>query len=441
MKLIIHPAKKLSGEATPPSSKSHSVRGVFIATLAKGTSTLHNVLDAEDGRAAIEVCKGLGAKIDAKQNSSGGLEVTVKSEGMPLKTIVTDLFSSNSGITTTISIPLIGLREDTMSILTLASGEQMQKRPLATIIQAVKDLGMEAISYDKNDSCPLGLSGNLTGGYCALDGSNSQNVSALLISLPCAEKDSEIVVKNLQERPYMEMTLTWLDNQKIRYEHTRKDNIDTFKIFGNQQYRPFIDTIPGDFSSASYLIAAAVLLEGEITLHGLDMDDPQGDKGLIPVLQQMGADIKIAKSATGGDTLKITGGKPLKGTTIDCSDMPDMLPTLAVIATQAEGKTTLMNAGGARIKETDRLKSMATELAKMGIKVEENESSLVIHQGKLKHANLKGYSDHRTIMALAIAGLLADGQSSIDTAEGINKTFPGFRDVMESIGAKMDLNT
>ena len=438
MKLTILPTAKLHGEATPPSSKSHSVRALLIATLAKGTSHLHNVLDAEDGRAAIEVCKGLGAKIQDKKNESGGLEVTVTSEGVPLNTLQTDLFSSNSGITTTFTIPLIGLRKNTEVPLILSSGEQMQKRPMASIVKAVQNLGMDVESFNKGENFPMRLSGNLIGGNTAVDGSNSQYLSALLLSLPCARKNSVIEVKNLQERPYVDMTLSWLEEQNIRIGHFKKENVDTFKIFGNQEYKPFTKTIPGDFSSASYLIAAAVLIPGEVVLHGLDMGDPQGDKRIIPILQQMGADITVVKN-DGGNAIKIVGGKPLKGTTIDCGDIPDMLPTLAVIGTQAEGKTTLFNVANARIKETDRIKSMGTELKKMGVKLEETEASLIIYRSKLYRARTHGYSDHRTIMALAVAGLLADGETSIDTAEGINKTFPNFVHLMNSIGAKMEL--
>ncbi len=444
MKLIVQPAKNFEGEATPPSSKSHSVRALILATLAQGTSYLYNLLDADDGHAAIEVCKDLGATITFKKNATGGLDVIVKSEGVPLNTLTTDLFSSNSGITTTFVIPLIGLRKNTDISLTLSCGEQMQKRPLKSIIQAVKNLGMDVKCFDNNDNCPLGLSGNLIGGYCAVDGTNSQYVSALLLSLPAAQKNSVIKVRNLQERPYVDMTLAWLAEQNIRIGHSKRtegaDTVDTFKIFGNQEYQPFTKTMPGDFSSASYLIAAAVLLPGEVIFHGLDMEDPQGDKRIISILQEMGADIQIEKTAR-DNTIKITGGRSLKGMTIDCGDMPDMLPTLAVIGTQAQGSTTLLNVANARIKETDRIKSMAAELTKMGARVEEKKSSLTIFQSKLHHAKLHGYSDHRTIMALALAGMLADGTTTIDTAENINKTFPSFADMMNRLGANMELAT
>jgi 3-phosphoshikimate 1-carboxyvinyltransferase len=452
MILHIKPATSLNGHATTPGSKSHTVRALLIASLAEGASYLYNVLDAEDSRAAFEVFKDLGADITYKINGSGGLDVIVHGLGVPLTVPATELYSSNSGITTTFTIPLIGLRKNADIQLTLSCGEQMRKRPLAGIISAVKSLGMEVVSFDHNNHCPLGLSGELTGGYCTVDGTNSQYLSALLLSLPCAQKDSLIRVKNLQERPYVDMTLSWLDEQHIRYGHFKKEEggqtVDTFKIFGNQSYTPFTKIIPGDFTAASYLIAAAVLLNSEVTLHGLNMEDSQGDKRLIPILQQMGANIEIEKTAR-ENVIRIFGGKYLQGAEIDCGDIPDLVPTLAVIGTQARGKTTLLNGAGARLKETDRLKSMAAGLTKMGAKIEETESSLIIYQSKLHAAKLRGCNDHRTVMALAVAGLVAstpgsgegsgNDETTIDTAESINKTFSNFTGMMNSLGAKMEI--
>ena len=435
MKLVIEPTVRIEGEVTPPSSKSHSVRALLLATLANGTSALKNILDASDTRAAIDVCRKLGAKITCVKNINGGLDCTVESNGIPLQTDETELFSAISGITTTFIIPILGLRKETKRPMILACGEQMMQRPIDTIINVSKKLGLKI--EDTNGHCPLKISGEIIGNEVEIDGTNSQNVSALLLALPLAPKTSIVNVKNLQERPYVEMTLRCLDEQHITYTHTRSNNIDQFVIPGNQIYKPFEKTIPGDFSSASYIIAAAVLLPGHVIIDMMDMTDSQGDKRLITILQEMGAHIKIE-----GKTIVIDGGHPLTGQEIDCSDIPDMVPTLAVIATQAEGKTTLTNIGHARIKETDRLKSMATELKKMGANIEEHATSLVIYHSRLFGASLDGYSDHRTIMALAIASLLpTDGASEITTAEGMDKTFPNFATHMNTLGAKMRIST
>ncbi len=435
MKLIVEPTLRIEGQVTPPSSKSHSVRALLLATLANGTSTLKNILDASDTRAAIDVCRKLGAKITCVKNINGGLDCTVESNGTPLQTNETELFSSNSGITTTFIIAILGLRKETKRTITLSCGKQMMQRPIDTILNAVMKLGLEI--EDTNGHCPLKISGKINGGEVEIDGTNSQNVSALLLALPLAPNTSIINVKNLQERPYVKMTLRCLDEQNIEYTHTRSENIDQFVIPGNQVYKPFEKTISGDFSSASYIIAAAVLLPGHVKIHNMDMADSQGDKRIIQILQEMGAHIEIQEK-----TITIEGGHPLTGQEIDCSDIPDMVPTLAVIATQAEGKTTLTNIGHARIKETDRLKSMTTELKKMGAKIEEHATSLVIYHSRLFCASLDGYNDHRTIMALAIASLLpTDGTSEITTAERMDKTFPNFTTTMNTLGTKMRTST
>ncbi len=438
MLLQVSPTSQLNGTVTPPSSKSHTVRGLFIATLAQGKSLLRNALNSKDTQAAIAVCKALGAIITTSEPNpiSGGIDIEIESTGVPFTNSETKFFSGDSGITTTFAIPIIGLRKNSAEEAILDCGEQMRSRPILPLIKALSTLGIE-IKNLTNQSFPISLKDALTGGYAEIDGVNSQYLSSLLMSLPCAQKDSEIVVHNLHERPYVDMTLSWLDEQKIQYGYFKKDKKEMFQIKGRQIYQPFQKNIPGDFSSASYLIAAATLLEGEVTLEGLDMQDPQGDKKLIPILQQMGAEIIIEK-----DRLKIinkSSKNNLTGTTIDCSDMPDLVPTLAIIGTQAKGKTTLINAAHARIKETDRINSMVTELKKMGAQIEEKEDGMIIHESKLSGAKLHGYNDHRTIMALSLAGLLADGKTEIDTAEGIQKTFPNFVEAMKSLGARMEM--
>ncbi len=435
MDIFINKTEKLHGLITAPSSKSHSVRALIIATLAKGTSVLHNVLYADDTKAAIGVCKGLGALIKQIKPSCHDFCLKVESRGIPLQTNKNSLFSGNSGITTTFALPLIGLRKNCAKPMQLGCGGQMQKRPLKPIVDALNNLGMRVQALKKNSSCPLKFDLPLKGGFTEVDGLNSQYLSALLLGLPCAPEDSTVVVKNLHERPYVDMTLAWLKEQKIRYSHHKKEGKDVFQIVGGQTYKPFQTAIPGDFSSASYVIAAAVLLPGKIIVHGLNMDDPQGDKKLIFLLEQMGADILIQKQK-----MTIFGGKLLQGANIDCGDIPDLLPILAIIGTQAKGKTTLYNIAHARIKETDRLHSMAENLKLMGARVEEKKDKMVIYNGPLHGAKMSGYNDHRTVMALTVGAMCANGESRVDTAQSIKKTWPDFVKVMRSIGANVSIN-
>jgi len=424
MNIRIEQTHTISGTVMPPSSKSQTIRSLLIATMANGVSTIANVLESDDTTHARAVCVALGATVTA------GNDLVVEGNGIPLNPLSRTLHSGDSGITTRFVLPMLGLREDSNNAMTLDCGLQMRQRPLRPLIDALNHLGMTVKSIRKNDSCPLSVSGALQGGTVTIDGTTSQYLSALLLSLPCAPQDSVIIVKNLNERPYVEMTTQWLDAQDIRYTWTHDDVTDTFAIAGGQRYRPSQKTIPGDFSSASYLIAAGVLLGGEVILQGLDMDDPQGDKRLVLILQEMGADIEAQT-----DRIIVRGGRSLKGMTIDCNDIPDLVPTLAVIGTQAAGTTYLTNVPQARLKETDRIHSMATELSKMGAMISEENDGLVVKQSILRGAEVQGYSDHRTIMALAVSGLVAQGATTIDTAEGISKTFPGFVEMMNRLGA------
>ena len=464
MKIVTHKTETIRGEATPPASKSETIRGLVFGTLAKGTSALRNPLQSQDTVDAIRACRALGADITVRQD-----RIVIESEGVPLRsdTVVT---TGDSGVTTHFLMPVMGLRGPKAEPVTFDCGAQMKQRPVESLVSALRNLGLRVKSQHKNAHCPLQVSGELRGGRTSVDGKSSQYLSSLLISLPCAANDSVVMVEHLEERPYVEMTEEWLREQGIVYEHTQKGELDSslslrllrrgndrkgngndkeennekengergsrdvYTIQGRQSYKPFTKTIPGDFSSASYLIAAGVLFSGEVVLHGLNMNDPQGDKALVPILREMGADIQ---EKDGGLTIK--GGKPLKGIRIDCNAIPDLVPTLAVIGTQAKGETMLYNVGQARIKETDRLHSMTEGLTKMGGKVIEGKDSLTVHGGKLYGTSVHGYSDHRTVMALSLAGMLASGETFIDTAEAVRKTFPDFVKVVKSLGGKINM--
>lgn len=429
MNLTIKKILSLHGQVLLPSSKSQSIRAIILALLGHGESTLTNILHAEDVQDAVNVCKNLGAKITESGNT-----LVIKSFGLPLKPMVSKIYSGNSGITTRFIMPILGLRENSDQPIILNCGRQMRKRPIKSLVSALMNLGLTIEYLANKDELPVKISGKLVGGATDVDGITSQYLSALLIALPCAEKDSVITVKNLHERPYVTMTLHWLSAQGIKFTHEMLDDTDIFYIKGNQNYKNFITTIASDFSSASYFIAAASLISGKVILQGLDMADPQGDKRLVNILQKMGADIHITSQQ-----LHIRGGKELCGIKIDANDIPDLLPTLAVIGTYASGKTEIYNVAQARMKETDRIHSMTDGLTRMGAKIEEKADGLTIYQSTLKGASIKGYGDHRTVMAFCIAGLLAQGQTIIDECEAINKTFPTFINAMRSLGADFEV--
>jgi 3-phosphoshikimate 1-carboxyvinyltransferase len=428
MKLRAQKTNHLQGEVTIPSSKSQSIRALVLSLVAPGESVLHNILDSEDTLDALRVCRALGAKM-----TESGSTLLVKSPGLPLQVLDNVLYSGSSGITTRFIMPFLGLRKNTEQPIVLNCSEQMRARPIASLVSALRNLGMTITYIEKEGVLPIQLTGDLIGGETSVEGLTSQYVSALLLALPCAPQDSIVTVKDLHERPYVEMTLNWLREQKVFFKHEIAPGLDTFIIKGGQSYQPFSTKIPGDFSSASYFIAAAALIPGEVVLKGLSMNDPQGDKRLVAILQEMGADIVVSTHS-----LRIQGGKPLRGIKIEANEIPDLLPTLAVIGTYAMGKTEIVNVAQARIKETDRIHSMTEGLTRMGAKIEEQADGMTIYQSQLGGASVKGYGDHRTVMALGVAGMLAAGVTQIEEYEAIHKTFPTFLELMRALGALME---
>lgn len=412
-----------------PGSKSQSIRALILATMAQGESRLDNILVCDDTRDAQQVCRQLGTQLTVH-----GDQYTLSSDGLPLVTTAAKLNTGNSGITTRFVLPLLGLRQNGDQPIELDCGEQMRARPIRPLVEALRTLGMQIEYLAKEGVLPLKISGRLRGGAVEVDGITSQYTSALLLSLPCAPEDSVITVRNLHERPYVLMTLKWLEDLGIQFHHEQRADADIFKIPGRQRYPALNVSIAGDFSSASYPIAAAALIPGEVELRGLDMTEPQGDKRIVQILQQMGADITIRPQS-----LVIRGGKPLKNMRIDANDIPDLLPTLAAIATQATGTMQITNVKQARIKETDRIHSMMEGLRVMGAQIEEQDDGLTIHHSTLHGARVNGYGDHRTVMALALAGMSAVGDTIISDAEAVEKTFPNYVSFMSALGAQMEL--
>jgi 3-phosphoshikimate 1-carboxyvinyltransferase len=314
--------------------------------------------------------------------------------------------------------------------VTVLSGDgQIVRRSVGPLIEALNGLGAEVFSTRSNGMPPVVVRGPLRGGKTRLDGIVSQYVSSLLIHCPLIASDSEFVVYNVHEKPYIRMTLAWLDRQGIRYEAS--DDLTRFRVFGGQSYRGQEVTIPGDFSSAAFFLMAGVLCDGEITLSGLDMADVQGDKRVVACLQEMGADIRLA-----GGCLRVRRGN-LQGIEIDMADIPDALPAMAVVGCFAKGRTSLRNVANARLKETDRISVMAAELRRLGARVEELPDGMVIHESALAGCPVRGYGDHRVVMALAVAGLAIPGRMEVDTAEAVAVTVPNFLQLIQQLGGKM----
>jgi 3-phosphoshikimate 1-carboxyvinyltransferase len=312
----------------------------------------------------------------------------------------------------------------------ITGDQQTRKRPMGTLITALNSLGAMVYSTTGDGTLPIVIRGKLRGGETTVEGVSSQFVSSLLLCCPLTEDNTVIYVNHLNERPYVEMTLWWLNKQGVHYQHS---GLEHFEIMGGQRYQPFKERIAADFSSATFFLCAAAITGSELVLQGLDMEDPQGDKKVIEVLEAMGAAIDTTEEG-----ITVRGGQ-LRGIEVDMNDIPDALPSLAVVGCMAEGKTALRNVKHARLKETDRITAMARELTKLGARVEELEDGMVVHRSDLTGTQLDGHHDHRIVMSLAVAGLAAEGTTTIDSAEAIAATFPNFAKLMVSAGADMAL--
>jgi len=424
LEVTVHKSK-LNGSISVPASKSHTIRAIIIASLAKGESVIRFPLDSLDTRSAARAAEAFGSRIEFGDNR--WTIVGAGSEPQPPENVI-DV--GNSG-TTLYMMTGVAALADGWTVLT--GDYQIRRRTATPLINALQSLGAEIFSTRGNGMAPLAVRGRMSGGTARVAGISSQYVSSLLLACPLASGDTDLTITVLNEKPYVSMTLNWLAEQGIDVE--MDDMFSLARIKGNQRYHAFNRQIPGDFSSAAFPLCAGVLAGGAVNLQGLEMHDPQGDKEIINILKSMGAAINI-----GREGIAVRGGS-LHGMEIDMNSMPDAIPIMAVCSCFAEGATTLYNVPQARIKETDRIAVMASELSKLGADIRELPDGMIIQGTGLRGGNVNGHGDHRIVMALAVAGLGADGPVTVDTAECADVTFPGFWDAIESLGGKITKKT
>ncbi len=422
---LVSRKSRLKGTVSIPASKSHTIRAVAIASLAAGDSVIRNPLWSGDTEAAVLCYRAFGARIDTSDDKAWKVTGLDGKVTPPRETI--DVL--NSGTTLRVAMGSAALAEPGATT-TFTGDEQIQSRPIAPLMQSLEELGAKCVSLKNNGKAPVRVSGGLRGGRTSIAAFTSQYLSSLLLCTPLASADTDIEVTLLNEPGYVQMTLDWLDKQSIQYE---SDGLRRFHMRGGQSYQAYDLPVPADFSSATFFLCAAALFGDGVTLQGLDFSDSQPDKAVVDYLRAMGAEIVTGPA---GITVKASS---LKGVTIDMNATPDALPAMAVTAAFAEGTTRLVNVPQARSKETDRIKCMAEELAKMGAQVEELPDGIVVHNSRLKAARLDGRGDHRIVMALSLAAMGLDEPCTIGTAEAIKVTFPEFVGLMRTLGAQMEL--
>lgn len=412
----------LSGELTIPPSKSQTMRAFVFALMAQGKSTIFNPLPSPDTEAMVRACRLLGADIQCFPDR-------IQIEG-GLRTAEDVIDAGNSGQV----LRFIGALAALLPTHTVLTGDFSirHRRVLQPLLEGLEQLGASAFSTRGDGYAPIVIRGPLKGGIAEISGEDSQPVSGLLIVSAFAQGKTELFVKNPGEKPWINLTLSWLKKFGIPYEN---HNFEHYRLLGGSTIYGFEYTVPGDWSSALYPIAAALVTQSQLTLHGVDWSDPQGDKDVMQQLVQMGAKISIDQEKK---SITVCPGTRLQGASIDIGQFIDAITLLPVLACHSEGPTHIFGGEIARSKECDRISAIVSELKKMGAKIYETADGMVIEPSSLKGAKVHCYDDHRMALALSIAALGAEGETEVVGAEAVSKSFPTYFETLHRLGAQIE---
>jgi 3-phosphoshikimate 1-carboxyvinyltransferase len=411
---------EISGRVTAPSSKSYTIRGLMCAALSRGESQILNPLTSDDTEASLNVLGNLGISV---HKSDKAWRVT----GGNFRPPDTELYCGESAATLRFMTAICSLVPGTCH---LTAGPSLSVRPVRPLVEALRKLGVNCSS--RRGLPPVTVEGGtLRGGTTQIPGHvSSQFVSALLFASPFAPDGVTIrLTTPLESKPYVLMTMDCMQWFGITVAFS--EELDKFEIL-RHSYRPAIFNVEGDWSSASYLLALGAL-SGEVEVNNLSPESLQGDKRILNFLKDMGASVEFIR-----DSVKVRKSR-LNAIRADLSDCIDLLPTMAALAAVADGVTELTGIERARLKESDRVAAVKEGLQRMGIKVTDKNNQLSITGGRPTGALIDSYNDHRIAMAFSLLGLVV-GETVIDGAECVSKTYPEFWDVMKSIGGEVKLD-
>ncbi|WP_158784299.1 3-phosphoshikimate 1-carboxyvinyltransferase [Pantoea sp. BAV 3049] len=413
--LTLQPIALVDGTVNLPGSKSVSNRALLLAALAKGTTRLTNLLDSDDVRHMLNALQALGVSYTLSDNRTV-CEVT--GQGGPLHAEKPlELFLGNAG---TAMRPLAAALCLGASDIVLTGEPRMKERPIGHLVDALRQGGAKVEYLEQQDYPPLRLQGGFAGGEVSVDGSvSSQFLTALLMTAPLAPTNTKIVIEgDLVSKPYIDITLNLMKTFGVT---VKNENYSVFHVAGNQQYvSPGEYLVEGDASSASYFLAAAAIKGGTVKVTGIGRNSMQGDIRFADVLEKMGATIEW-----GDDFIACTRGE-LKAIDLDMNHIPDAAMTIATAALFAKGTTVMRNIYNWRVKETDRLAAMATELRKVGAEVEEGHDYIrVTPPETIRYAKIGTYNDHRMAMCFSLVALSTTPVTILDP-KCTAKTFPDY---------------
>jgi 3-phosphoshikimate 1-carboxyvinyltransferase len=414
----MHEIKTLThvdADITVPGSKSITQRALIAAALAQGVSTLVGPLASEDTAYTSAALQAMGIKV-----VQGDEAWTVHGTGGKIATPATEIFLGNNGTATRFLTSFVGLGQ---GAFTIAGEKRMEERPIEPLMRALAGWGVDIRSIKGTGCPPLAINASgLEGGATTLPaGKSSQYLSSLLLVAPYARKPAILAVEGeVPSKPYVTMTLAVM--RAFGAEVAASAELNHFEI-NPGVYRPTTYQVEGDASSASYFFAAAAITGGRVRVKNVPSPSLQGDTALVAMLARMGCTVNYDNGIT------VVGPQELRGVEVDMGDCPDVAPTLAIVAAHARGRTVIKNIAHLRIKECDRINAVATELAKMGARVEERPDALII-EGMAAGAPLHGaeidtYNDHRIAMCFGVAGLRTPGVK-IKNRECVVKSFPDF---------------
>lgn len=406
MDIRITPSK-LKGSLSVPASKSCAHRSIICASLADGVSHLSGVTMSKDIEATIGAMTALGAEFEVN-----GEDITVKGNGgRPADRCIVDC--NESGSTLRFIIPIAA-----------AVGKETEfhgrgRLPQRPIDIFTRELGKNGVKFDYHNTMPFTVSGGLKSGRFEIEGDvSSQFITGLLFALPLLDGDSEIILtSHLESRPYVDITIDTLR----RFGVTIEETADGFRVKGGQTYKPHDEKIEGDYSQAAFFCVANAL-GSQVELHNLNENSVQGDKKILEIIHD------ICYNNTIGNY------------NADCSDIPDLVPILAVLGAFGSGRSVIYNAKRLKIKESDRLETTAALINSLGGSVTVTDDGLIIEPtGAMHGGTVDSFGDHRIVMAAAIAATRTDGEVIIRGAEAAEKSYPAFFDDYKMLGGKANV--
>ncbi len=412
MEITLVPSE-VNGSVKAPSSKSMMQRAIAAALLSDSECTILNPSYCNDSLAAIGIAENLGAEVEKKIT-----ELKISSSHK-IKNRTLDC--KESGLAIRMFSPIAALNAG--EIIMTGSGS-LKNRPMKMIEDTLNQLG--AVCKSNGGLLPLTIKGPIRGGICETDGSvSSQLLTGLLMALPLAEASSVVSALNLKSKPYIDMTLQVLEKFGINVVN---DNYRVFKIEGNQKYNSAVFEVESDWSGGSFLLVAGAV-NGDVTVEGLRTDSRQSDKTILTALDRAGADISISENS-----VRIKRSV-LRSFEFDASESPDLFPPLVSLAAYCKGVTGIKGVSRLIHKESNRALALLEEFRKMNVKVEIKGDYMLITGGKVKGTRVTSHNDHRIAMAVAVAGLRADGNIIIEDPQCVAKSYPDFFDDVKALGA------